>query len=352
MQTVTLEQLIALNREISALAAAGVPLAEGLVRVANDFDGPTSALAQRLTDRLVEGKTLSEALDAEGDKLPESYRAIVKAGLQSGRLTSALEGYTNTATRIVELRRVAGLAMLYPVMLLIVIWVLFLVFCNFVLPKFDWLGINDQLLASRLRWSVFEVGGIERWLLWLLLPVGLLAIAWLWWRRTSSTVEAGLAGRRSWLSWIPGIRRVQRLSCEANFAELLSLLVDQRIPLPEALRLAATGSGLQAVSASTQALITHVESGKPLGTKTAAFQQLPPLVRLALLSNKSPEKLSTGLKRAADTYHERAQSWSQSVSFYLPIGATALIGGTTVAGYSLLLLQPYVAMLHEVLNWW
>ncbi len=351
MQAVTLEQLTALNREISALAAAGVPLTAGLVRVADEFSGPTSALASRLAQRMEQGQDLSSAINAEGDALPPAYRTVIEAGLKSGRLTAALEGYTTTATRIAELRRVVGLAAVYPVMLLIAIWCLFLFLNNYVLPKFDELVINDRMWVERVRYPVFSLGGGGRLLVWCLVPALIVLVAWLWWRRSASATEASAAGQTSWLSWIPGVARVRRLSCEANFADLLRLFIEQRIPLNEALPLAAEGSGLKAISAETNNLVTYVEAGHPLGTSTPAFQNLPPLVRLAFASSRGSESLIHGLQHAVDTYHQRARSWAHSVSFYVPVGATALIGGMSVAVYALLLLQPYVTLLIEIDKW-
>ncbi len=351
MQTVTLEQLIALNREISALSAAGVPLAEGLVRVANDFSGPTSELSHRLAERIESGAKLDAALEAEGDAIPKSYHALVQAGLQSGRLTAALEGYTHTATRMAELRRVVGLATLYPIFLLVTIWILFLFLSNVVLPSFDWLEINDQFWVQPLRLSFFQTGNTLRWLLWGLMPLVLVGFTCFWWRRSAVAAEANTTGSRSWLGWIPGIARVRQLSGEANFADLLRLFVQQRMPLSAAIPLAAEGSGLMVSSAEICGLVTHLESGQPLGTKTPVFQKLPSLIRVALLTNRGPETLDSGLRRAADSYHERAQNWSQGMAFYLPITATALLGGTSVGVYAILLLQPYIATLHEIALW-
>lgn len=351
VQKVTLEQLIALNQEISALAAAGVPMSDGLARVASDLSGPTSALAERLARRLEQGETLSTAMDAEHEVLPESYRALVKAGLQSGRLTSALEGYTTTANRMAELRRVVGLAAIYPVILLVAIWALFLFLNNFVLPNFAWLGIGDRLWVERIQHSIFRGGGVARWLLWLLIPMLLIAMTWLWWRRSGRAVEASITGQPSWMGWVPGIARVRRLSCEANFADLLRLFVDQQLPIGEALTLAAKGSGMQASSSQAQELVAYVASGNTLGTNTPAFRNLPPLVRLAFLSGDAPGRLSDGLQRAVDSYHERAQAWAQGVSVYLPVAITVLVGGACVTVYAVLLLQPYVTMLKEIGGW-
>jgi len=351
VNSITLEQLIALNREISALAAAGVPLAEGLVRVAQDFSGPSSDLAKRLAERIEAGQNLGEALDGEGDSLPSSYRAVVRAGLKSGRLTSALEGYAATATRIAELRRVVGLATLYPVFLLVITWTLFLLLHNKILPSFDWLEIGDRFWVAPFRSTLLSgESGLSRAVRFAV-PVALIIGSWLWWRRSSSAAESSAIGRVSWLGWIPGIARVRRLSCQAIFAELLGLFVEQQIPLEAALPLASDGSGMKSLSAAMRSAAAELQAGKPLRTSSSAFQALPPLTRLALLSDRGTDVVAGGLHRAAERYSDRAQSLARSIAFYLPIAITTAVGGTAVLVYTFFTLQPYVATLYETIRW-
>lgn len=351
MQSITLDQLIALNRELQALTAAGVPLESGLRRVAEEFSGPSSQLAERLAKRMESGLDLAAAIDAEGQELPAAFRAVVRAGLKSGRLTAALEGYGQTAARMAELRRVAGLATIYPVLLLVTMWILFSFVVRGVLPNFDWLGINDRLWVQPLRLPLLTPTTTVGWIVWALVPLGLIFAGLVWWWRSAVASGAILTGGAGWLGWVPGISQVRRLGTAATFAQLLRLLIGQQIPLGTALPLAAEGSGLALDSEQLQKLVDHVQSGQRLTTRSPEFADLPPLVRLALLRNRGPEALASGLVRAAETYQERAEQWAQRVGLYLPIALSLAVGGTLVAGYALLLLQPYIETLKEVSTW-
>src|SRR3954453_21719550 len=100
-----LEDFIALNDEIAALVRAGVPLERGLLDVGGDVRGRLGGLATSLGNRLNQGESLPEALEAEGDKFPRVYRAVVDAGLRAGRLPVALEGLATYARGFIELRQ-------------------------------------------------------------------------------------------------------------------------------------------------------------------------------------------------------------------------------------------------------
>lgn len=351
MQAVTLEQLVALNREISALASAGIPLGKGLVRVAEELSGPSSQLADRLAKRIDSGMSLPEAVDAEGDSLPRSYRVLVRAGHRSGRLASALEGYANTIDRLASLRRVVGLALIYPIFVLMMIWVLYLFANERLLPSYDWLEFNDKFWVEPLRLHGFEFTPTTFWTLVVGLPLVCLLVVWLLWRRSSLATEVGMPGLGNWLNWIPGVARVRRLGQQACVSDLLSLFIQQRVPLVESLPLAMESSGNVEESDQLREAVNRLEAGQPIGSVMETLRSLPPLVRLALVSSREVEELEQGLQQAAIKYHERAQQLSQGLSLYLPTIITLTIGGVATAVYALLLFQPYLATLNEMTYW-
>ena len=351
MQPVSLEQLIALNREISALAAAGMPLEQGLIRVSNDLSGPSSELALRLAKRMERGADLGSAIEAENKSLPKSYRTLVHAGLQSVNLASALEGYSETASRLAELRRMIGLASLYPIFLILAAWVFFLFGISVVLPKFDWLEIEDKFWGHQLAFLRLGSDTPIQWLIVLLVPVAILTLTIAWWTRSAHATEASAAGRSSWLGWIPGIMQIRRLSFEANFSDLLRLFIEQHLPLATALPLAADASGLSKLNTACHDLAKDLSAGKSLVSNSENFRRLPPQVRLALLSTRGPQGVVDGLYQAAENYRRRAVSCAHAVSVFLPIAATALLGGTAVSIYAFLIFQPYVATLQELSQW-
>lgn len=349
MQPVSIEQLIALNREIAALAEAGMPLEQGLVRASRNLSGSSSDLASRLAKRMHEGSDLGQAIDQEAGALPKSYRVLVHAGLRSGNLASALQGYTETASRLAELRRVVGLASLYPIFLIIVAWIFFLFASSYILPKFDWMlnfqDYGEQIWSQKLKFLRLQSGEPFDWMIGILTPSLVIVLAIVCWKRSAYAPESSSAGRTTWLDWVPGIAKVRRLSNEAGFSDLLSLFVEQQLPLTEALPLAADASGLTHTCSAAHDLATNLNDGQLLSDNPDNFRRLPPLIRLALLSNCGQPGLIEGLQRAAQSYHQRAISCAYNISLYLPLAATALIGGTVVGAYAFILFQPYVTTL-------
>lgn len=343
-QRVTLDDLAALNREMSALVRSGLPLEAGLRQVAEDFGGGTSRLAARLAEETAAGKTLAEAVAAQGDALPPVYHAVVAAGLKSGRLAPALEGFAETAARMATLRRIAGQAAVYPVMVVIVAWLMLLLIASIAGRGYESLGIHDAFWINAFRLSRGAV-----WTLAVAVPLGIVATALLWWRWSATPSSTGR--RSGWLRGAPGARRASLLGGYANFADLLHMLLSCRIPLDEALPLAANASGAPALEQPANELAAQIAAGRSLESQLPALRRLPPLVRTALLTGATEDVLLAGLQRASQSYRERAAAWIVDVAVLLPVVITLALGVGVVGVYALLILQPYFTTLHHLSQW-
>lgn len=334
------DDLVALNRELAALVRAGLPLEAGLAGIADDLGHGPGELAARLQREAAAGRSLGEAIAAQGDSLPPVYRAVVEAGLASGRLPAALEGFAESAARIADLRRVAAQALAYPVIVIAMSIVMFLGVAAIVLPSVELLDAGPRVWARGLSPSgrTAIVGMVAAPLL-----VAILAV--MWWRRTAGPRARG------WATYLPGARRAALLGGQASFAELLALLTSCRVPLVEALPLAAGASGRAELQAAASSLAGTLAAGQPLVASPESFRRLPPLVRTALLGGRNQQSLVAALSQAAAAYRERANEWTAQVALLAPMAATAAVGAVVIGGYALLLFQPYVATLTEAASW-
>ncbi len=94
--------------------ATGVPLETALVDSARDFSMPGGKLAIEIGRRLQAGEGLTQILQSSSAVLPPVYRAVIEAGMRSGRLPAALEGLAASTRRVAQLRTLARTAIMYP----------------------------------------------------------------------------------------------------------------------------------------------------------------------------------------------------------------------------------------------
>ena len=131
---ISLDQLIALNDEIAALARAGVPLEPALAELGSDMPGRLGAIAATFAERTRRGESLLEILSDQSLQLPPVYRAVVEAGLRTGRLPAALEALAGSIRRVAETRRGVAAAAFYPLLVLVLAWGFFAFFAVGIAP--------------------------------------------------------------------------------------------------------------------------------------------------------------------------------------------------------------------------
>jgi general secretion pathway protein F len=339
-----LDQLLALNEEIAALVRAGVPLDRGLLEAGSDVRGRLGRIAGVLGRRLNRGEGLAEALEAEARSIPPLYRAVVEAGARAGRLPVALEGMARYIRGLTDARRSIGLALWYPGLVVCLAYVLFVGLVYLVVPRFaaaaDSLGLAMPVPLSWLAW----VGdNVRYW--W---PVGPVAIAVLaaTWVRSGTT--AGLRGGAwSGLRLFPWMGSLLADYEAANFAELLALLLEHRVPYPSAIVLAAEATGAPRLAVGARRAAEVLCRGEPpaAAVQAAGPGAFPPMLRWTLATGQAQGSLDAALHHLAELYRKRARYRAEHLAMFLPLILTVVIGAGAAAFYGLSLFLPLIEML-------
>ena len=344
---VSLDDLIALNDEIVALARAGVPLQIGLAELGRDLPGRLGRMARDVARRLDAGENLAQIFSDRRESIPRLYGALIEAGLRSGSLSVALEGLSVSARRIAELRRVVGLALLYPVIVFVVAYWLFWLTASrlgpTLLETYGEIGVAPGSMLKCLL-ALFE--NAQVWGAWL--PLVVLAPVVLWWIQSGRALLVQPNWSAPLLGWLPSVGRLLRYGRFATFAEVLALLVQRHIPLPKALLLAAEACGDRQLCHTAQQLAERIERGETGEVHQQSSRTFPPLLGWLVASGRQHAGLRTALQYTADTYHRRALRQVDWLRIYLPILLTVGIGGAVTLLYALTVLAPWYALLNQI----
>jgi general secretion pathway protein F len=340
--TVTLEDFVALNHEIAALARAGVPLGPGLSAFGRDLPGRLGKIAAEVGQRLEQGEPLDRIV-AENDNFPPAYRAVVQAGLRVGRLPAALEGISQSARRTAQLRWTISMAIIYPLCVMCVGYCLFVFTLSHISPVMAQMladhGVADTLVQPILTWLGKYV------LVWgFALPVLVLAwLAWLWWRagRVAAGVELHPFLSLGAVSTMLKMRSAGRL---AALCDSLALLTEYGVPLPEAVPLSARTTGARKLIKAAEELAEQMT----LGERTSPPRNFPPLLAWMLTSGQLHQDLPLALRRAAEVYRDEANRHAQWLRLYVPLILTLFFGGGTVAIYAIVTLGPFLLILYKL----
>ena len=364
-----LQDLALLNQEIAALVRAGIPLESSLSMLAQADDsrwfarfraaeegfappsqvgyGAQEVLMLRLAQRLREGRSFADALQLEGAELPRIYRAVVIAGSRTGRLPEALEALAGFAQSALQLRRRIDLALLYPALVLLLASFLFAVVISFFVPSlvgaFYWLELPETLWLNRLEWLR------ERIWFWAWIVPAMVIMLGGWWI-VSTRGRFGLKGTTDATTWsafnvVPGLNSILANFRRANFCDLMAMLLEHQVSLPEASVLAADAAGdvrLQRVAAR---IAEGIRSGHSLADCLVVGRELPPFLSWMLISGERQGNLVATLRQVAEVLRQRAASQSDWLRVVLPSTLVVIIGGGAVLGYAVAVFGPMSQLL-------
>ncbi len=202
-----------------------------------------------------------------------------------------------------ELKRKLWLSLAYPILSMLAAITLF-VFVNVVLvSKFESIFLDFGIPLPRLTVGLILMSRFlrEGWPA-LLIAAGVIAVLWLVLRVVLKSPD-----RRSLATRIPVLGGVWRYTSWAEFCHLLALLLESRLTLPEALRLAGEGVQNTDLDRACQTMASDVERGGTLAQAMASRPELPSgLARLLRWAAKQ-NAIAEILHMAGEMFEARAK---------------------------------------------
>jgi type II secretory pathway component PulF len=301
----------ALAEQISGMAAAGLPLVGGLRAMAEEI--PSSSLRWALLDlahRLEHGAPLEAALEQLGPSFPEHVRGLVRAGVRSGRLGEILAQYVRYRSLATQMYRKAMTSMAYPLVLIIVFWLIFWFMMVVIVPKFKriFMDFGVELPDTTLMLLVISDWCVDSWRVLLGLCVFAPLVGWF-----GSKLFLSPATRQRMLYQAPLLGPQWRWTGIAQFARLSAMLVDCELPLPIALQLAGDGVGDAEIADAARQLAHEIEAGQLLTESATRHSRFPAAVTQSLRWGENTQSLAESLRLAAEMCEGRAMIDSEFV---------------------------------------
>ncbi len=340
-RSLSLDDFVVLNDEIRAFVRAGIPICVGLHGTASRTDGLLRDVAARIADRTAQGSSLPDAIEAEGAAIPSEYRALLTAGLRTGRLPDVLASVSELSESVSRLRRQLRLSLIYPTIVFVMAYGLFIGLMWFFVPTLRQtheIFRTEETATFRLLMATSDTVGI-----WgIAVPgtlAGLWALGWLARRMTG-----GRASAIDGLRWLPGARDI----AFARFAHVLSLLVKHSVPLPEAVRLSGDASNSGQLRVAAADLSSRLESGDSLQMSLTDAPRFPTFLKWLMAIGEQQGSLAKSLHQAANVYEQRALTRLDWFRRIVPPTAVLLFGGLIALTYALSVFLPLTQLLQSL----
>lgn len=343
METASLDDFVALNDQLAALVQAGVPLDMG-------FSPPETSAAKALerinatiVRRVSRGETLTEALEGDEQDVPASYRSMVLFGLHTGNLSAALNGSSRLAASVDESRFAFETALIYPLIVCSLAYVGLIGFSLFLVPTLED-TYTSMGIAPGPGLRVLQVLR-DTLPFWAAIPPILLIVLVARWVRSQSQRAAAGVSTSGLLRWLPGVSRILFQERCARFAASLAELLDNQVPLNEALPIAGTSSGDADLREGASSLAAAFEEQQTPADVSPVALRFPPFLRWAIWHSDATIGRARALRIAARTYDEAAEQRVERLQTIAPMAALVLIAGTITLLYGLALFVPVVEFL-------
>jgi general secretion pathway protein F len=298
-------QLTAFTRQFATLAGAAIPLDDCLRILSEEATTRTvQALAKELRQEVLNGKTLSQALQGRPKVFPDDYVSVVKAGETAGAVAKVFEELAALLERRQEVRAKIQSALVYPAILLILSIVSLTVIIGVLIPSIA---------------PVFAQGGkpipmVIQFLLtlqkhWLEIATGItISVVACGWAIVAALRRPAIRLRFDRLCLRLPVAGTLLLQQEtARFARTLGTLLKAGVPLLQGAQSAHAATVNRHLATGMERAIALVREGATLNRALSRTTAFPPVALHMIAIGEEAGKLDYMLLTIAATFEQQTQ---------------------------------------------
>ena len=300
-----LETFLIFNQQFLTLIRAGLPILGSLDMLSKSQKNPAFAgQLANVTERVKQGESVSSAFEAQGG-FPLVYTVTLLAGERAGNLEEVLGRYLAFQRISLTFRKKLQSSLIYPSLLIVLVFALFIFLITFVVPQFATLYDQVGTKLPAITLDLLALGKLAQHYFLYALPVvligGFLLYRWGKSTRGADTID----GIRIKLPLFGSIWLKYQV---ALFARTLSTLLTGGLPLVPSLETAARSISSSRISRSVMASVTSVREGKGLSTSLNKTGVFPALSTEMIEVGESTGALPQMLNSVAEFFEEDVQT--------------------------------------------
>ncbi len=324
------------TRQLSTMMRAGVPLLQSFDIVARGSTNPKmTKLLTDIREDVETGTSLSSAFRKHPLYFDALYCNLVEAGEAGGILEALLDRLATYQEKTMAIKNKIKSALMYPVAVLVVAFIVLTVIMIFVIPAFE---------------DVFKSFGAD-------LPAPTLLVIAMskffvsyWWAIFGFLFGGGYFFMQSWrrsvkmqkimdrlMLRIPVFGELVNKSSVARWTRTLSTMFAAGVPLVEALDSVGGASGNAVFAEATEQIQRDVTTGSGLSTSMQATGVFPTMVLQMCAIGEESGALDQMLGKAAEFYEdevdEAVKGLSSLMEPFIIVILGVLIGGIVVSMY-------------------
>lgn len=310
------EDVAMITRQLATLLGSGIPLVGAFTALIEQADfEPLKASLMDVRERISQGSSLSEAMQAHPHYFNELYVNMVAAGEAGGNLDRVLYQLADFLHAQNRTRAKVVAALSYPVMMFMIGVVVVLILITAVVPKILDVIQKESDAALPLPTEILvALSGFMGSYWWALLGLAVaLYLAYLQARRTREG--------RLWIDSvkleIPVAGNLIRKAAISRFAVTLATLLESGLPVLDALVVVRRVVDNALLAEAIETVRQRVAEGADIATPIKANRIFPSIVGYMVAVGEESGRLEELLKKTAQAYDEEVEIAGQKLTALL-----------------------------------
>jgi len=319
-------EFLLFNQQLASITKAGIPLEQGLREVARDI---SSSKMRKLIDDVAQdlesGMDIDQAFSKRQARFPVLYSRILKAGVETGRLSEMLTSLNRHIDLGNQTRRIIAEAMAYPGVILLLAAVILTGVFQFIIPQFE--VVLHEMVGGQLNplsSAILAIGGnvLPFWV-GLACVVGAVVLI----LSSLSTNVRGRRFRESLIRHIPVVGRIYEQGTLGRFSEAMAILICAGSDMSTSLRLAAQSTSSEQLILESDLLATKMEQGKPVLEAGQFCRVIPRFFLYSIQLGMQRNELQDNLYSLGNMYSDKARQGQSRLQSVLLPSMVILVGG-------------------------
>jgi type IV pilus assembly protein PilC len=315
-------------QNLSTMLNAGLPLIDGIRTLQEETKNkPMKKMLSRILASVENGSPFWRALDAENFFSLHAL-ALIRIGEEAGNLAQNMEYLAIQEEKDHELKSKVTMAMIYPSIVMSIMFVIVMGLGLFVLPNL--IGVLTSLNAKLPLTTQLLIEFTNAFTKYagVVVPGSIIGII-------TFVILSKYTRLKSFTQWvqfrIPGIGSLARESTIARFGVILGGLLRAGVPVVEAVQSLVEVTGIVAYKNMYIKLLDHITVGDSFAKSFAAIKGsgtlLPPSVQQLVITGEKSGALATIMLKIADIYDKKASETAQKLPVILEPMILLFIGG-------------------------
>ncbi len=299
------KEMITFNRQLATLFSAHLPLTTSLEAMEEQSENPLlKEIIAQVRHDVSGGSSLSEAMKKQPKVFSDLYVNMVKAGESSGTLDKVMQRIADMAEKDGEITAKVKSAIRYPIMVLSIVPVAFIVLVTFVIPKFEGVFAQSKAalpLPTRILVAINHFF-MDYWYILLALVIVTVVAA----RSYLRTEE----GKRQWDLMklrLPIIGPLVLKASLSRFTRVFGTLEASGVPIINTLTISSRTVGNRTISAVIDRVTDSVKEGKGLSAPLKESEFFPPVVTQMISIGEESGEMEEMLLKVSDYYDSEVE---------------------------------------------